>query len=377
MTARSPHEGHRVSTPLELFFDLVFVVAVAEAASGLHHTLAEGRVGEAVLDYGLTFFALWWAWVNFTWFASAYDTDDIPYRLLVFLQIVGSLVMAAGISRAFATRDLGIITLGYVVMRVALVAQWLRAARSDPAGRPGALRYAAGISAVQAGWIARLLTPAELALPAFFVLAAGELLVPAWAERAAPTPWNPAHIAERYGLFTIIVLGESVLAGSLAIQAAARSRDSTGDLSTIVAGGLVILFSLWWLYFDDPVRQPTSLRAAFVWGYAHLAIFASGAAVGAGIAVATEHAAGRTELGPLVAGAAVAVPVAIYLLTLWALHRILEPEGPARSLLSPACALLVLLTPATAQPLPWTGLLLAALLAVKSVRRRRPAPESA
>jgi low temperature requirement protein LtrA len=70
MAARSPHEAHRVATPLELFFDLVFVVAIAQAAGGLHHAIAEGHVGDGIVGYLMVFFAIWWAWMNFTWFAS-------------------------------------------------------------------------------------------------------------------------------------------------------------------------------------------------------------------------------------------------------------------------------------------------------------------
>lgn len=87
MLPRSPDEEHRAATPLELFFDLVFVVAVAQAAGRLHHAVSGGHAGDALLGYGMVFFAIWWAWMNFTWFASAYDTDDVAYRLLVLVQL--------------------------------------------------------------------------------------------------------------------------------------------------------------------------------------------------------------------------------------------------------------------------------------------------
>ena len=133
MVARSPHEAHRAATPLELFFDLVFVVAIAKAASGLHHAVAELHAVEGLFGYLMVFFAIWWAWMGFTWFASAYDCDDVPYRLLVFAQIAGALLMAAGITAMFETRTPNIAVVGgYVVMRLALVVQWLRAAASDP-----------------------------------------------------------------------------------------------------------------------------------------------------------------------------------------------------------------------------------------------------
>ena len=95
--------------------------------------------------FPLVFFAVWWAWVNFTWFASAYDTDDAIYRLSVFVQMAGVLIFAAGIPRAFADQDFGIVVLGYVVMRFALVAQWLRVSWSVPEahGSARALRHRA------------------------------------------------------------------------------------------------------------------------------------------------------------------------------------------------------------------------------------------
>src|SRR5262245_24394962 len=100
MVARDVDEEHRASTPLELFFDLAFVVAIAQGAAGLHHGIVDGHGGDAVVSFFLVFFAIWWAWMNFTWFASAYDTDDGVYRLSVFVVMTGVLVMAAGIPRA-------------------------------------------------------------------------------------------------------------------------------------------------------------------------------------------------------------------------------------------------------------------------------------
>ena len=137
MTARDPWQEHRAATPLELLFDLCFVAAVSQAATMLHHALTEGHIGTGVLGYFMVFFAIWWAWVNFTWFASAYDTDDGPYRVLTLVQMAGVLVLAAGIPAALDEYDFTVITFGYVLMRVAMVAQWLRAAREHPEGHGG------------------------------------------------------------------------------------------------------------------------------------------------------------------------------------------------------------------------------------------------
>jgi hypothetical protein len=105
------------------------------------------------------FFAIWWAWMNFTWFASAYDTDGLPYRLAALVEIAGVLILAAGVPRAFERRDFTVAAVGYVVMRLALVGQWVRAAATDLGGRPAALRYAIGVSACQVGWLFGLALP--------------------------------------------------------------------------------------------------------------------------------------------------------------------------------------------------------------------------
>jgi low temperature requirement protein LtrA len=348
----------------------VFVVAVAQAAGALHHGIAENHVAHAVIGFAMVFFAIWWAWMNFTWFASAYDNDDVPYRLAVFVQLVGALILAAGIPRAFEERDFGIVTVGYTVMRLALVAQWLRAARSDAQHRTTTYRFAIGVSAVQVGWIGLLFVPEAWRLLGFIFLVIAELLVPIWAELAAATSWHPGHITERYGLFTLIVLGESILAASLALQSAMQAGDVTGELTAIIIGGVLIVLCMWWLYFDQPVHDLlTSMRTAFVWGYGHLLIFASAAAVGAGLAVSIDHATHHAEIGTFGAGAAVAVPVALYLLGLWVLHQRPRAASRAQASVPPLVALLVVLTPFTGQAVLLTGLLLTALLAIKLVGR--------
>jgi low temperature requirement protein LtrA len=320
MRPRDPAEPHRVATPLELLFDLCFVVAVAQASAHLHHGLSAARWGETILGYTLVFFAIWWAWMNFTWFASAYDVDDAPYRLAVLVQIAGVLVLAAGVPRAFEQRDFHVATAGYAIMRIGLVALWLRAAGGDRAGRRTAIRYAIGLTLVELGWLALLALPADRWLAGWLVLAPAELLVPVWAEWHRPISWHPHHIAERFGLLTLIVLGESVLSASMAIQAAVDAATVTPALLSVIGGGILVLFAMWWLYFDQPAHHVlVSSRAAFVWGYGHLVVFASTAAVGAGLAVAADYATGRAHLSGGAALAVVAVPLALYAASVWAL----------------------------------------------------------
>jgi low temperature requirement protein LtrA len=370
MVARSPHEAHRVATPLELFFDLVFVVAIAQAASGLHHAVAELHTADGLIGYLMVFFALWWAWMMFTWFASAYDCDDVPYRLLVFVQITGALLLAAGVPAMLEARAPNVaIVAGYVVMRLALVAQWLRAAATDTPRRTTARSYALCIIVVQTLWVGVLFVSRGWLLPVFVALAAMEIAIPLWAERASPTTWHPHHIAERYGLLTLIVLGESVLAANDAIQSALAAGAAVQQLVPVIVGGLLIMFSMWWTYFDRPVHHLlTSMRKAFVWGYGHYFVFASAAAVGAGLAVAVDAATHMAKIGPVGAGAAVAIPVATYLMSIWFLHG--RPEDRQTRAYGPIAAALVLLTPYTGHGVLLTGVILAGLVAAKLIVSR-------
>src|SRR6476619_4283566 len=239
MRARDADERHRVATPLELLFDLCFVVAVAFAAAGLDHSFVENHVLTGVRQYLMVFFAIWWAWMNFTWFASAYDNDDVPYRIATLVQIAGVLVIAAGVPRAFDHKDFAVVTVGYGITRVGLISQWLRV-DGRPVERTAARRYAAGLAIVQAGWFALLLAPGNAKVAGFVVLVAAELAVPGLAERGASTSWHPGHIAERYQLFTLIVLGESMLAPTIAIQDGLDHGSPIVDLVLIGAGGLLI-----------------------------------------------------------------------------------------------------------------------------------------
>jgi low temperature requirement protein LtrA len=373
MVARPTDEEHRSATVLELFFDLCFVVAVAAAADALHHQVAEDHIGDGVVGYASVFFAIWWAWMNFTWFASAYDTDDVAYRLTTLVQIAGVLILAAGVPDAMESRDFAAITVGYVVMRLAMVTQWLRAAGADPPHRRSCLRFAAGIAAVQVGWVLRLLLPEGPGMAGFLVLAAAELAVPIWAQRVGSTSWHPRHIAERYGLFTLIVLGECVLASTLAVQTALDDDAVLADLATTAAGGLLTVFGMWWLYFAMEAHELlTSLRTATIWGYGHYLVFASAAAVGAGLAVNVDFLTGHAAIGPRVAAAAFTIPVALFLLAVWALQ--VRPHHLARwhSALVPAAATLVLASTLTAEPILVTGLLVATMIAA-SVITLRPA----
>ncbi|MEU6646051.1 low temperature requirement protein A [Saccharomonospora sp. NPDC046836] len=318
MIPRDPREEHRAASPLELFFDLVFVVAIATSSAQLHHAESEQHIGAGIGAYLMVFFAIWWAWMNFTWFATAFDTDDWLYRLLTLLQMAGVLVLAAGTGPAMADGDFLVVTVGYVIMRLALVSQWLRAAASSPELRGTALRYAAGITVVQILWVARLWLPEQGGVTTFLLLVVAELLVPILAERHRPTPWHPEHIAERYGLLTLIVLGESILASTNAIVDAIDHTEHIGPLLLIAACGLVLAAGMWWIYFSrEHDEHLTSLRRALTFGYGHYVIFAAAGSFSAGIEVAIDHDTNQTGLSAAAAAATLTIPVAVFVLGAW------------------------------------------------------------
>ena len=216
MGGRDPHEKHRAATPLELFFDLTFVIAFGVAGSQFAHEIAEAHFGAGLLGFSFAMFAVIWAWINFTWFASAYDTDDWVFRVVTMIQLLGVLILTMGIEPLFQSLvegthvDNAVIVGGYVIMRLALVFQWLRAARQDPARRQTCLRYATYLGVVQLGWIAVLIIQADLPTTILMIvpLYVLEMATPYVAERSMRTPWHAHHIAERYGLLAIIALGD-------------------------------------------------------------------------------------------------------------------------------------------------------------------------
>jgi low temperature requirement protein LtrA len=331
MVGRDRHEAHRAATPLELLFDLTFVIAFGLAASQLAHALAEGHYAVASLGFGLAAFAICWAWTNFTWFASAYDTDDWIFRIVTMVQMIGVLVLAIGVPRMFASiehggnLDIAAMVLGYVIMRLALGFQWLRAARQDPARRRACLFYAIAIWLAQVGWVSLIFVHLSIAgtFILIAVLSAIELVVPILAERRdGGTPWHAHHIAERHGLFAIIALGEGVVGTVAALSAVVEQQGWTVDAALVGVAGTGLTFGLWWVYYmlpSAPILHAHRDRG-FVWGYGQLLIVTAIVATGAGLHVAANFIEHKTHIGPFATVLTVAVPVCVFLGLIYALY---------------------------------------------------------
>ncbi|MCA8926931.1 MAG: low temperature requirement protein A [Alphaproteobacteria bacterium] len=380
LAARDKHEAHRVATPLELMFDLASVIAIATAAHGLAHAVVEGHAVEGLIGFACGFFMIWWAWMNYTWFASAYDDDSPAFRALSMVVMFGALVMAAGVDAAFAGERIWLALSGFLIMRLAMAVFWLAAARGDPDRRTTALRYAAGIVVVQAYWVALVAwVPPDSAayLPLFAAGALAEVAVPALAEWFGVTTWHRHHIVERYGLLNIIVLGECFLAIVAMIGMSPAAGLPSADHLALAAVSAIIAFSLWSLYFGDESHLAREeLRHALVWGYGHFGLFAAGAATGAGMVVMLAVANHEGHVSERTGIWSVAIPVAIYLASLWLVRDRLAPAPFARWLLPAVAAVILLLAALAPFALPLIAAVLVATALGQRLCYRRPQAEA-
>jgi low temperature requirement protein LtrA len=330
-TGRDPDQRHRAASPLELLFDLTFVVAFAQAGDQVAHFVADGHVATAVTAFSFIVVSVCWAWISYSWFASAFDTDDWFHRVLTMVQMVGVVILALGIPDVFHSIDAGepldyrVLAIGYVVMRTAMVAMWVRVAVQDPANRRTAVLYVIFTAGAQLGWVivafARIEDSVLLAaiVVGLWIFELCGPIVSTWDSRHSPgdwpgTPWHAGHIAERYGLLMIITLGEGILGTVAAVAALVAHNGWSGEAVLIVVAGVGLTFGLWWMYFIFPaglvLRRHRDRKWA--WSYGHIALFAAAAATGAGLHVAAYAVEGVAVIGTVGVVLAVAIPVFLF-----------------------------------------------------------------
>jgi low temperature requirement protein LtrA len=279
-----------------------------------------------------------WAWLNYSWFASAYDTDDWMFRIATMVQMVGVIVLALGVPQMFAsidhgeTLDNGVMVSGYVIMRVALGYLWWQVARHDPEHAPAARTYLATIGAAQIIWIVLVFVqlPVATTFAVMTIPFALELTGPFLAERKSRTPWHAHHIAERYGLLVIITLGEVIIGTVAALNALVHGDHGwTVDAAVLAIAGVALTFGCWWCYFCVPWGEPLARHRerAFLFGYGHLFVIAPLAAMGAGLHVNALWLEGESEIGATTVVLSVVIPVAIFVFTLYGLYSLLLREA--------------------------------------------------
>jgi low temperature requirement protein LtrA len=325
---RSEHgleEGRRV-TWLEVFFDLVFVAAVAQVGTHLRDDYSPA----GLLRFSILFVLVWWAWLGHTTFSTRFDTDDVVQRGLTALQMFLVAVMAVNATGALDSRDSAGFAAAYSVMRLVLAGQFLRARRVARA-RPLTTRYALSCGIAALLWLSSAFVDA----PARFVIWAAALAIdigtPLGATRhLVAVPHDAAHLPERYGLFSIILFGESMAA----VMAGMAHQEywSAGAASAAILG-MAAVFGVCWWYFDGVeatahrmVRTMADAVRFQAWSYAHLPLYLGVAVTGVGI----EHVIATSTEAPLPRGEAVILAGAIATVAL-AMTAIGLTRAPRRS----------------------------------------------
>jgi low temperature requirement protein LtrA len=264
---------------LELFFDLVFVAVVAQ----LSHRLAEDPSPGMAFRFGLAFLPVWWAWIGSTIYLDRFETDDASQRLAIFLLMISIAGMAVFANEGLQEEGSGF-AIAYVLTRGWTGVLWLRAGHHNPPARPVTHRYALGIALAALPWVWSIWVSGPLKLVLWGVGLAVDLAVPLTAlphERRLPR-LSPTHLPERFGLFTIIVLGESVIA---VITATAGRDELELPVMAAAVAGLGLAFGLWWIYFDELYRRDLvgSAATALRWTYGHLPLVVGVTAMSAGV----------------------------------------------------------------------------------------------
>ncbi len=281
---RTADESERSATWLELFYDLVFVAAVAVLGGRL---LADTS-WEGVVSYAAYFTLLWWLWASHTFYADRFDTDDFVYRNLAAAQIVAIVVIAASLSTGESASTLAF-AIGYAAARLMLLWLYARAYRHVTEARRLCAGYLKGFGVAAGFWTIAIFVPESVRFWIWGIALAIDLITPYVMRREqAAVPLDVSHLPERFGLFTILVLGESIAAAILGL-----SHVNWDVASTITAVlGVMIATSLWWIYFDNldgfNVRRRGSAKnwRPTVWIYTHLPLAIAIAMAGVGV----EHA---------------------------------------------------------------------------------------
>lgn len=276
----------RKATWLELFYDLVFVVVVAELA----HRLATEVTWGGIASFGLLFIPVWWVWLGATIYNDRFDTDDVSHRLFTFVQMLPIAGLALTVHDGLGELSSGF-ALSYVAARVILIIMWLRGGRHNPAARPMTTRFAAGFAVSVILWTISIFLP----IPIRFMLWAIGLLIDLVTPlttlgiQATLPRFSESHLPERFGLFTIIVLGESV-AG--VVRGVAATHELTVTIVLAGALGLALVFGVWWAYFDNVMSRHIrpGLGGTALWTYLHLLLVMGLTAIGAGVLNMVGHA---------------------------------------------------------------------------------------
>lgn len=264
-------EEERKVTWLELFYDLVYVAMLIQLGNALSDDVS--LLG--FLKFVAIFIPIWWSWTGFTFYVNRFIVDDIWHRLLVFTQIFFVTVLAISVGEAFGALA-SQFALAYVGIRVVLIILYYRAGRHVEQARPLANRYAVLFGIAAAVWFVSAFVPAPINYILWGIAMLIDISTPLWPksrEVNTALPPDVEHMTERYGLFTIIVLGESF------VKVITDASGSTINTSAFIFSifGLTVTYSLWWVYFDDiagaEIKPISNVPyAIYLWLYSHLPV---------------------------------------------------------------------------------------------------------
>ena len=263
----------RKVTWLELFFDLVFVAAVSQVASPLR----DDYTPAGLLRFTILFVLIWWAWTGHAVFSTRFDTDDAMQRGLTLLQMFGVAVMAANARDALDSRSSAGFAAAYAVLRFVLVFQYLRA-RSVPEARGLSNWYVVGHGVAALLWLSSAIAPIPARYWIWTIAFAIDLGTPWGAvSHSVTVPTDAGHLPERFGLFTLILLGECVVAVMHGIE---HQEYWSAPAASLAFSGMGIAFAVWWWYFDvarasaaKPIRSRRDAVRVHVWSYVHLPLY--------------------------------------------------------------------------------------------------------
>ncbi len=281
---RTMEESERTATWLELFYDLVFVAAVAMMGTRLVHDVSWASVASY-----LAYFALvWWLWASHTFYADRYDTDDLIYRLLAGAQMVAVAVIAVSLSLGEAGST-QVFALGYTAARFVLLLLYGRAYRHVSGTRALVRGYLIGFGSASAIWLISIFTPEPARFWLWGIAFAVDLATPyAVRKIQAAAPLDVSHLPERFGLFTILVLGESIVAVTVGLSHVAWQTQTT----LVGIFGLGAATCLWWINFEHLDGSVIRRRGEgknwrpTVWIYSHLPLAAALAMFGVSVELA-------------------------------------------------------------------------------------------
>jgi low temperature requirement protein LtrA len=310
----------RKVTWLDLFFDLVFVVAISELSRELAITISP----EGIATFALLFVAVWFIWVGATFYNERFETEGVDNRLLFFVLMVPTAGLAVYGPRGLEAGYAGFV-ISYVVARAVITFAWARAGFHEPRFRPVAVPLVSGFVLSIGLVLVSIALEGRARLGVFIIALLIDLVVPALTRRrneALPS-FSSRKLPERFGLFTIIVLGESIVG-----TVAGIARESDPSVSSVVAGalGIALGFGMWWVYFDFIARRPPKDSAfwAFAWAYLHLPLMMAIAAVGAAVLGVVSRAEDAVpENARLLLGGSIAVALG----AMAALERTLNREA--------------------------------------------------